>query len=158
MLITSCCGFSMFLMGVLYFVLLSVPSGWQQEQGPMLWHGCFCVVRDVGVRALCWFFKVQLSALEGFFCHFLFSFSSASCCKTSREYSKLPSPENHRTAFSIGRLKKGRWALPSSDQWFPEYRVQDSAWAVSKEGRISVPVFLLFLLCLPSVVHLNTVP
>lgn len=32
----------------------------------MLWNGCFCVVRDVGVRALCWFFKVQLSALEIF--------------------------------------------------------------------------------------------
>lgn len=33
----------------------------------MLWHGCFCVVRDVGVRALGWLFKVHLNALEIFF-------------------------------------------------------------------------------------------
>lgn len=62
------------------FVLPAFSPKWLTARArPCALNGNFCVVRNVGVRALCWFFKVQLSAMEIVFNIFLFCFSSSSC-------------------------------------------------------------------------------
>lgn len=53
---------------ITYF--LSLVGGWQQEQATVLWHGWFYVVRNAGVRAVYWFYNIQLSALKIFFFHY----------------------------------------------------------------------------------------
>lgn len=86
MLITSCCGFSVFCMGVLYR-LLSAFSGWLTARASHCsLHGCFYVVRNVGVRAVYWFFKVQLSALKIFSVISHFASLLLPIWETSREY------------------------------------------------------------------------
>lgn len=69
---------------ITYF--LSLVGGWWQAQATVLWHGCFYVVRNVGVRAVYCFFKVHLSALKIFSVISWFVSFLLPIRETSREY------------------------------------------------------------------------
>lgn len=58
----------------------------QQEQASVLWHGCFYVARNVGVRAVYWFFKDHLSALKIFLVISHFASLLLPIWETNREY------------------------------------------------------------------------
>lgn len=79
--------FLLWFLGVLHgcFVSPALPSvgGWQQEQAAALGHACLSVVGIAVVRAVCWFYKVRLSAVR----IFLLCLTLLPIWETSGEYS-----------------------------------------------------------------------